>query len=213
MITDDLNTGILVPADGVLREFSDGKYRWVAELPMQKAFFLLFEVWKVLGFSALAVALLGTVASLLDGNGPGAAAGSFGMAALVLGILFVLSVPAYWIVTRANNGKYTVLFEMDDDGIDHTQIKTDKAKALEALTVLAGTAAKSRTAAAAGILSASGGSLYSKFSKVKRIKAVPEKGLILLSGTLIRNQVYTDDQYFDFVYEFITRRCPGAKIG
>ena len=142
-----------------------------------------------------------------------AAAGSFGMAALVLGILFVLSVPAYWIVTRANNGKYTVLFEMDDDGIDHTQIKTDKAKALEALTVLAGTAAKSRTAAAAGILSASGGSLYSNFSKVKRIKAVPEKGLILLSGTLIRNQVYTDDQYFDFVYEFITRRCPGAKIG
>ena len=213
MIADGLNTGIPAAADSVPREYGDGKYRWVAELPMLKSFFLLFEVWKVLGIGALAVALLGAAVSLIGGNGPAGAAGSAGMAALVLGILLVLSVPSYWIVTRANNGKYTVLFEMDGAGISHTQIKTDKARALEALTTLAGAAAKSRPTTAAGILSASGGSLYSRFSKVKRIRAVPEKNLILLSGTLIRNQVYTDPQYFDFVYEFITRRCPGAKIG
>ena len=123
MIADGLNTGISAAADSVPWEYGDGKYRWVAELSMLKSFFLLFEVWKVLGIGALAVALLGAAVSLIGGSGPAGAAGSAGMAALVLGILLVLSVPSYWIVTRANNGKYTVLFEMDGAGISHTQIE------------------------------------------------------------------------------------------
>ncbi|MBR4928578.1 MAG: hypothetical protein IKZ63_03660, partial [Oscillospiraceae bacterium] len=96
-----------------------GKYRWIYELPMLKSFFLLFEAWKVLGMSAAVVALFMTIVSLIDGYGLQGLLFSLESAALPLGILLVLSLPAYWIVTRANNGKYTVLFEMDDSGIDH----------------------------------------------------------------------------------------------
>ena len=45
-----------------------GKYRWVYELPMLNSFFLLFEVWKVLGLSAIAVASLMAGASLGQGG-------------------------------------------------------------------------------------------------------------------------------------------------
>ena len=191
---------------------SEGVYRWVYELPMMKSFFLLFEVWRVLGISAAIVIVIMLVMSLLSGNGLAGVTGAFTTGIIVLAILMVLSLPAYWIVTKANNGKYTVLFEMDEEGIDHTQIKTDKAKALEALTILAGAKTGNRTVAGAGVLSATGTSLYSRFSSVKKIKADPAKCLIRLYGKLIRNQVYTDPEHYEFVLDYITARCPQAEV-
>ena len=191
---------------------SEGVYRWVYELPMMKSFFLLFEVWRVLGLSAAIVIVIMLVINLLSGNGLDGVTGAFTTGVIVLAILMVLSLPAYWIVTKANNGKYTVLFEMDEEGIDHTQIKTDKAKVLEALTILAGTKTGNRTVTGAGVLSATGTSLYSRFSSVKKIKADPSKCLIRLYGKLIRNQVYTDPEHYEFVLGYITERCPQAKV-
>ena len=173
---------------------------------------LLFEVWRVLGLSAAIVIVIMLVMNLLSGNGLDGVTGAFTTGVIVLAILMVLSLPAYWIVTKANNGKYTVLFEMDEEGIDHTQIKTDKAKALEALTILAGTKAGNRTVTGAGVLSATGTSLYSRFSSVKKIKADPSKCLIRLYGKLIRNQVYTDPEHYEFVLGYITERCPQAEV-
>ena len=190
-----------------------GKYRWVYELPMMKSFFLLFEVWKVLGLSAMAVMCLTAALNLFEGGGLEGVLFSMEMGALVFAITLVLSIPSYYIVTKANNGKYTVLFEMDDSGIDHIQIKTDKARALDLLVTFTGATAKSRTTTAAGLLSAAGGSLYSRFSKVKRIRAYPRKNLITLTGTFMRNQVYVDEDDFDLVYEYIVRHCPNADIG
>lgn len=193
-------------------EDGDGVYRWVCERPMTGSFFFLFEVWRVLALSACLVIVVLAVISLLSGNGPDGVIGAAGTGLLVLAILMVLSLPAYWIVTKANNGKYTVLFEMDEDGIDHTQIKTDKAKALEALTVLAGKRTGNRTVAGAGALSAAGTSLYSRFSDVRKIEADASECLIRLKGRLIRNQVYTDQEHYDFVLDYITSHCPKAEI-
>lgn len=193
-------------------EDSEGVYRWVYELPMMKSFFLLFEVWRVLGISAAIIIVLMLVINLLSGDGLDGVTGAFTTGIIVLAILMVLSLPAYWIVTKANNGKYTVLFEMDEEGIDHTQIKTDKAKALEALTILAGAKTGNRTVAGAGVLSAAGTSLYSRFSNVRKIKADSSKCLIQLYGNLIRNQVYTDPEHYDFVLDYITDRCPQAQV-
>ena len=200
-----------IPVNGLL--YKDGKYYWVAELPMLKCFFLLFEVWKVLGISALIVGLFSLIVSLIGGDGLDAFIATFGMIGLVLAILLVLSIPAYYIVTKANNDKYTVLFEMDDEGIDHTQIKTEKAKALDLLTIMVGSAARSYTTTGIGIRNAGGGSLYSSFKNVRKIKAYKNRGLITLNGRLLRNQVYVDDDNFDFVYAFIKERCPNAREG
>ena len=189
----------------------DNKYRWVYEQPMLKSFFLLFEVWRVLFIAAAILALFLIIINLFSGNSSDGILYSIGMAALVGGIMVVLSIPSYYIVTKANNNKYTVLFEMDENGVDHTQIKTEAAKALEALTIMVGTAARNRTTVGSGILSAAGGSLYSDFSKVRKIKCMPEKNTIMLYGRFIRNQVYAEDEDFDFVSNFIIEHCPDAK--
>ena len=203
------------PAEGdPLRALWDrgGKYRWIYEVPMLKSFFLLMEVWKVLGISAFLVFIIMSLIDLISGQGFAGILFSLEMCLLLLGIFLVLSLPAYYIVTKANNGKYTVLFEMDDSGIDHTQIKTDKARALEMLTAYVGSAVKNRTTTAAAVLSAAGTSLYSRYDKVRSIKALPEKNTILLNGRFIRNQIYAEDRYFDAVYDYIRRHCPNAEI-
>ena len=199
------------PAEGdPLRALWDrgGKYRWIYEVPMLKSFFLLMEVWKVLGISAFLVFIIMSLIDLISGQGFAGILFSLEMCLLLLGIFLVLSLPAYYIVTKANNGKYTVLFEMDDSGIDHTQIKTD--------TGLEGgafyKAVKNRTTTAAAVLSAAGTSLYSRYDKVRSIKALPEKNTILLNGRFIRNQIYAEDRYFDAVYDYIRRHCPNAEI-
>ena len=187
-------------------------YRWVYELPMTKSFFLLFEVWKVLGVAACFVFVFNTIVTLCSGGNLSDIVYSIEMSIVVMLILMLLSLPAYWIVTKANNNKYTVLFEMDARGIEHTQIKTVKAKALDALEIFTGIALRSRTTTAAGFLSASGTSLYSKFSKVKRIKVYPEKNLIVLNGSIVNNQIYVEDKDFDFVKNFIIDHCPMAVL-
>ena len=189
-----------------------GMYRWVYEAPMLKSFFLLLEVWKALGISALILFGIISVIGLVTGSGLTGIISSAGICLMVFGILLVLSIPAYYIVTRANNGKYTVLFEMDETGIDHTQIKTDKAKALELLTAFVGGITGSKTTSAAALLSAGGTSLYSRFDKVRSIRAIPEKDLILLGGGFVRNQIYAEQRYFDAVYAYIRDHCPNAMV-
>ena len=200
-------------SEGHIFEDDDHKLTWVYELPMMKTFLLLFEVWKVIGIAGGIVALFMMIVGLFQGNGLEAVLFSIEMTALVLGILLVLSIPAYYIVTRANNGKYTVLFEMDEEGVDHTQIKTDMAKALDILTIGVGVMGGNRSAVSAGALSATGGSLHSKFANVRKIKVNRKENLIRVNGRLIHNMVYADDAHFDFVYNYIVEHCPNAKIG
>ena len=46
----------------------NGRYYWIAELPMGKSFFLLFEVWRALGIAGLAVLFISFIISLLSGS-------------------------------------------------------------------------------------------------------------------------------------------------
>lgn len=197
------------PTDSI--KYKAGKYAWIVELPMMKSFFLLFEVWRVLGIAGLILGLINFLIGLIAGEGLGAFTYALITMAIVLGIMFILSIPAYYIVTKANDGKYTVLFEMDNDGVDHTQIKTPKAEALDALTILVGTTARKFSIVGSGLINASGSSLYTKFSRVRKIKADREKGLIRLNGLIMRNQIYVDEENFPFVYSYIKRRCIHAK--
>ena len=191
---------------------NEGKYCWIYEMPMMKSFFLLLEVWKVILLSGLILFVFFMLFNLLSGNGFSNIGGTLMAICIPVAIIFVLSIPAYYIVAKANNGMYTVYFEMDDAGVDHIQIKTDKARALEILTFFVGGAAKNRTTTAAGMLSATGGSLYSRFAKVKKIGVNKANNLITLSGPLMSNHVYVDDDNFDFVKDYIVRHCPDATV-
>ena len=70
------------------------------------------------------------------------------------------------------------------------------------LTVLAGPAAGNLTTVGVG-MNAARTEMYSDFSRVRRVKAYPRRGLIKVNGLLQRNQVYAAPEDFAFVREFI----------
>ncbi len=198
--------------DSAFQPDPDGKYRWVYEMPMRNSFFLLFEVWRVFGITAIVIAVFTAILAIVSGDSIQAFGTNLLVICAVCGLLLLLSIPAYWIVTKANNGKYTVLFEMDGHGVDHIQIKTDKARALDVLTMFAGRAAQQPSVIGAGMIQAAGASLYSSFADVRSVRAVPEKNLICLNGRLKHNQIYAEDEIFDEVFDFIQAHCINAVI-
>jgi len=194
----------------------DGKYRWYYEFPMMKNPTLLFTVWKVLGLAFFIVWLFIFLISLGDvlSYGFGSIL-KFTGAFLLLFLFFMgLGLLAYIVLAAVYGWKYIVLFEMDEKEVVHIQMpkQFDKAQAVGWLTALAGLAGKSLPAMGAGMLAASKNSSTSVFADVKEVKGVRQQHTIKVNQMLNRNQVYADDPDYDFVWNFITGRCPQAKI-
>lgn len=187
---------------------TDGKYRWVYELPMMKSFAILSTVWKVLGIAfcfPLIIVLL---------SGPKKTGGDIlrilGLFALILLGVMLLSFIAYIILAACFGWKYCVLFEMDENGITHRQMdrQAEKASVLGAIAAAAGAAAGSASAMGAGLLAASGNSCYSRFESVKRARFQRRQHLIKLDYPFSHNQIYIEDDAFDFVADYIRAHCP-----
>ena len=195
--------------------YPDGKYRWVYELNMYRNPSVLFTIFKIFGTIFLVAWLLLVVHGIIDGRDfSGICEESLPMLYICLGF-FVLIVVAYLIVAAINGGKYVVVFTMDEEGIEHRQLKEqfDKNKALAKLTVLAGIAGGRPGTVGAGLLSATKTSLYSDFSMVRRVRARRSLHLIKVNELLTKNQVYVENEDFDFVFHFIVDHCPKVKGG
>lgn len=192
----------------------DGKYRWVYEYPMIKNPTLFFTCLKVLSLCFAVPALIvffsdigrnGIIEAFID---------AAEVYALVLCICAVLALIAYLIVAASYGWKYVVVFVMDEEGIEHMQQKKQfkKAQVIGALTALAGGHTGNIGRVGQGMLIASHGSLYSRFSVVKKIKGYPHSNVIKVNSLFSKNQVYVMDEDYDFVWDYITSRCPNAKI-
>ena len=129
-------------------------------------------------------------------------------------VLFVLSIIAYLVVAGSYGWKYLVLFEMDEDGVMHRQMKNQfkKAQAMGWIAAVAAAAAGRPGMAGAGMLAATRNSMYSDFKRVRKVKVNRAMHTIYVNELLGRNQVYAEDEDFDFVEQFITARCTKAKI-
>lgn len=196
-------------ADGTVRLCQDGKYRWVYELNMFKSGAILGTVLKIIGGVIIGIWLLMGILSGFEDFGE--------MSKIMLFVLagaLALTLLAYGIVALMNGGKYCVLFTMDDTGLMHTQLPRQfkKAQVVSWIAALAGAAAGIHGAAGAGILAATRNSLVTNFSKVNGIKPDPAHNLIKVNAPLSKNQVYVDSAQFQFVLDYISARCPKAKI-
>ena len=194
----------------------DGKYRWIYELNMLTNPVILLTIWKVFGIIILIQIALSFLFSLFGGDvkawftdylfTPGFL--------IVPGIMLGLSIIAYVILAFMYGWKYIVLFEMDDNGVDHIQMEKQfkKAQGLAWVTAMAGFAVNSFTAAGAGILASSKNTSSSRFEYVKKV--VRQKGFhcIKVNELMEKNQVYAADEDYEFVWNFITKRCSKAKI-
>ena len=191
----------------------DGKYRWIYELNMYKNPSIIFVVFKIFGYILLAGWAIMTISDLCRGEGWDTIWFDTKMMLLIVALFVVLIILAYLLVAASYGGKYIVLFEMDEQGVLHRQLKSQikKAQVMGWLTVLAGLKAGNLTTIGAGLNSATKTSSYSSFENVRNVKACRSRNLIKVNELLEKNQVYVTDEDFDFVYNFICSRCTKMK--
>ncbi|MDO4488020.1 MAG: hypothetical protein Q4B67_02865 [Eubacteriales bacterium] len=194
--------------------YPDGKYRWVYELNMLKTPILLFTILKVMLICAAAPALVMLFSTIGSEGFFGAILVGLQTFAITYGIMFVLSIVAYLILAAIYGGKYVVVFEMDDRGIEHIQQKKQfkKAEVIGELLLIAGALKNNPGAMGKGLLTASHSSIYSPFEVVKKVILIPDKCTIKLNSLFAKNQIYLPYEDYAFVMEYILLRCHNAKV-
>lgn len=193
----------------------DGKYRWVYELDMYKSSAIIKEVWRAFLIAGLIVAAMLAVFSLIEGDSLAETVRFVGeVMAILFGIFLVLSILSYLIYAFLINGKYCVLFEMDEYGINHKQHEKQvkKSQLIGAIATIAGAATGRPGMAGTGILAAARTSMYTGFDDVKELEILPKEHLIRVNETLCRNQVYAEEEDFAFVANYIKEHCKNAKM-
>lgn len=202
------------PEAGV-QHCSDGKYRWVYEVDMLRNPYIFYDV---VGVLALSFGIVGLFVTLLNGCENGFSLETLWSFLLGFGILFafmcVLGIIAYLIVALVNGRKYNALFEMDEEGIVHTQIKrkVKHATIMMWMGVFAGIIAGRPGQIPSSIRAATATSLSSTFTRVRKVKAVPRHNLIKVNGLLTHNRVYVRSEDYQMVYDYICQHCINAKI-
>ena len=193
---------------------NDGKYRWVYELDMYKSSVIIKEVWRAMLIAGVIVLAILFAINIMDGDLMETLQFVGQAAAILFGIFLVLSIIGYLVFAYIIGGKYCVVFEMDEEGINHKQHDkhVKKSELAGAITVLAGLAGGNLSTVGTGILAASRRSMLTYFDDVKELEILPKEHLICLNETLSRNQVYAEDEDFAFVANYIKSHCRNAKV-
>ena len=192
----------------------DGKYRWVYELDMYKSPVIIKEVWRAMLVAGVIVLAILFAINIMDGDLMETLQFVAQAAAILFGIFLVLSIIGCLVFAYIIGGKYCVVFEMDEEGINHKQHDkhVKKSELAGAITVLAGLAGGNLSTVGTGILAASRTSMLTYFDDVKELEILPKEHLICLNETLSRNQVYAEDEDFAFVANYIKSHCRNAKV-
>lgn len=203
-----------VGGSGNIKLCTDGKYRWVYEFPLMRNFTILFTIWKVFLIAAAVPGLLVFFLQLSDYGFLAALKALVEVLGIVLGIVIGLSIIGYLIYALISGGKYIVLFEMGEEGIIHAQLPRQfkKAQVIGMIAALAGAASGNLTMTGAGLISASRSAMESTFKDVKKIIGSRKGHTIYVNAPLNNNQIYMEDADYDFVWNYITSRCPGAQL-
>lgn len=194
----------------------DGMFRWIYEFRMMQNPVILFTILKIFGGIFGGIWLFETVLMLFDGGFDAEVFlhNTLGIAAVTL-VMLVISLLSYVIVAAMNGWKYIVLFEMNGEGVTHTQMQKqfEKAQAVGWLTAMAGAMTGNLTTMGIGINTAVHNSLHSDFAKVRNIKVRRRQHTIYVNELLGKNQVYAEPEDFDFVLEYIRKRIPADAAG
>ena len=194
----------------------DGVYRWTYNFEMLKNPTILITVYKVLTLSFGIICAFGLVVGAFSGDIQSwTDLWKAIMPYLILfGVFLVIGAIAYLIVAAVYGWRYKVDFEMTEEYVRHIQqtAQVEKAKKLGFVTAVVGALAKRPTTMGAGLLAASKSESTSEFANVRRVKVRKWKHTIHVNQLLDKNQVYAENEDFDFVAQFIKNHCPKAKI-
>ena len=193
----------------------DGKYRWVYEVNLLKNPAIFFLIWRIFFFifiGIFAFTMLMDAINWPQDFFPDRFLTNLSVLGCILMGMTALVALGYLIYAAIMGGKYCVLFEMDEKGVNHKQMpkQAKKAEMLSALTAAAGFASGRLAVIGAG-MNAARTEMYSDFAKVRKVKSYPRRHLIKVNGLFSHNQVYTKKEDFSFVKDYIIAHCPNLK--
>jgi len=197
-----------------VKQYPDGKYRWIYEKSMLRDPSILFTVYKVLGFSLMIVWLFVVIITFIETGFDLEDLGSLTLGFLAIaGFLMLLGLIVYLIVAWTYDWKYVVLFTLDEKEVKHEQIPRQARKAVKLgeLTAFVGLLAGKPTTIGAGLLAASHTTSTSVLKNVEKLIPCRKKNTIKVNQLLSKNRVYVTDEDFDFVYDFLCKHCVKAK--
>lgn len=204
-----------IDRSGSTRGTSLDSREWLYEFSLWKNPAILITTAKVLLIGLAAPTLLMFFLTLSEDGLAEAlrvTASILGVGLVVMAVLLLLG---YVLTGLIQGGKYIVLFQMDDKGVNHIQLQSQysKAQAVGFLTALSGIVSGDLTTAGAGLMSATKRNLYTTFRKVKSIKIVRSRYTIYLNESLTKNQIYASNQDFDEILDHILACCPkGVRV-
>lgn len=193
---------------------SDGKYHWYYEFKLMKNPTILFVIWKIFFWIFVVMWAFLSIVNSLEGHFNTKDFLDFSKIFLLLlvGVEALVAI-SYFLYAAMQGFKYCVMFEMDEDGVKHTQMPRQfkKAQAMSLVLILAGMATKNPGAVGQGMLAGAKNSMVSSFSHVKSIEIFRKRNVIKVNEKLGKNQVYASNPDFDFVVDYIkshvTKKC------
>ena len=191
-----------------IKKCDDGTYRWVYEFNMLKNPIIFLTVLKIFLLVLVGMWFVFGLCRVGDDGFVGAFVAQTKELLIPAAILVGLSIVAYIILACIYGFKYCVLFEMNETGIRHIQMKKQykKAQALGWLTAMVGIAAGKPGVVGTGLLAATKNEQATEFSKVKRMRSLRAFHTIKLDGLLNHNQIYAQPEDYDFVLDYISKR-------
>ena len=203
-----------IKCDYSVKLYEDGKYHWLYDLHMLKNPAVLFDLFWALGVStAITVFIIFCIQACSNGINADDLMIVLKIAGILIGIMLVLGVLGYLLYAALSGWIYSVHFIMDENGVEHKAAPRSKklAKRIGFLTVLVGLFSRKPGMMGTGILASSNTSMSSDFLRVRSVKAVRWMNTIKVNERFSRNRVYVSDEDFDFVFDYISSRCPIAK--
>ena len=196
-----------------IKKCDDGTYRWVYEFKMLKNPMILLGVQKIFLFILVGMWVVFGIFRIGRDGFVGAFIAQTKELLIPAAALFVLSILGYILLACIYGWKYCVLFEMNETGIHHIQMKKQykKAQALGWLAAMMGIVAGKPGMAGTGLLAATKNEQATEFRIVKRMRSFRAFHTIKLDGLLNHNQIYTQPEDYDFVLDYISKRIPKKK--
>ena len=146
-ICEKIFTQMKENADYSVQRCDDGKYRWRYELDMWKNPSILILIFKIFFWVFVGIWGFMIILTLIEDGWNLERIWDTSLPFLILiGAFTVIALIAYAIVAAMYGGKYIVLFEMDEKGVNHCQINAQamRARKLGIITAAAGVACCSR---------------------------------------------------------------------
>ena len=193
---------------------TDGKYHWYYEFKLMKNPTILKLLWKIFFWIIVVMWAFLSIINAFQGHFNFKDFLDFSKIFLLIlvGVEALVAI-SYFIYAAMQGFKYCVMFEMDGNGVTHTQMQKQfkKAQAMSFITMMMGAAAGKPGVVGTGLLAASKSAMSSSWNSVKSVEIIRKHDVIKVNGKLNKNQVYALPEDFPFVEEFIkshvTKKC------